>query len=147
MFGAIIIVIIIAAASNFSINEAWKNLERVYDSITKTFGGDIGKSTVSGSPTNAIRSYYESLSKRDVDSVVKRWKNPPNNIRELVNPVEWFKVNESVLRHSDSYSAQVEVKVMGKISGRTPERWSGLVELEKNYGEWKIVKMNLKKEQ
>ena len=147
IFGTIIMAIIIAVTSDFSINEAYKNLEKLYNSITKTFGGDVKKSAASGSPTRVIHSYYESLNRRDVDSVVKIWKNPPNNLRELVNPVEWFKVNESVLRHSNSYSAQVEVKVMGKISGRTPERWGGLVELEKNYGEWKIVKMNLKKEQ
>jgi hypothetical protein len=95
-------------------------------------------------PVNFIRSYYEDLNRHDIGAITPKWKNPPGNLSRLVKNVEWLKVNSLRQVYVDSASAKVEIDVDGKAIDRKLEKWSGIIEVEKVYGKWKISKMNLR---
>jgi len=95
------------------------------------------------SPEGVVRQYYTALNRRDVEAARRQWKTPPSRLQDMVQQVEWYRVEDSTLLQEDASAAQVKVTVTGKRLNQQPEQWSGTVKLEKIAGAWKIVTMPL----
>jgi hypothetical protein len=90
-----------------------------------------------------VRQYYAALNRRDVEAARRTWKTPPPRLQDMIQQVDWYRMEDIRLLQGDTSAAQVEVSVIGKRRNQQPERWSGTVELEKISGEWKIAQMRL----
>lgn len=98
---------------------------------------------------NFVRSYYAALDKRDVETALAKWENPPSKLTKMIENIEYFKVNEAKISNLETNTASVWIDVVGRIVGEsTEQRWQGLVLLKTNpNGEWRIDKLKLFKKE
>jgi len=99
-------------------------------------------------PVNLVRAYYQDLDHNRASAAIDKRKpslsaRTKDNLRSIIEGVEWFKVNRLSLERSNSSTAIVATDVSGKQRGRQPERWTGTIELKRYYGDWRIEHLNL----
>lgn len=98
------------------------------------------------SPTEVVRQYYADLTRHDVEAARGKWKTPPPRLQDMVQQVDWYRVEDIRLLQGETSAAQVEIVVTGKRLNQHPERWGGTVDVEKMTDAWKIVTMHLTKQ-
>lgn len=98
------------------------------------------------SPTEVVRQYYADLTRHDVEAAKGKWKTPPPRLQDMLQQVDWYRVDDLTLLRSEATTGQVQVLVTGKRLNQEPEQWSGTIDVAQSAGAWKIVKMNLAKQ-
>jgi len=93
-----------------------------------------------------VQAYYADVNRHDVEAARGKWKMPPTRLQDMVQLIEWFRVEDIQLVDVDTSAAHVTVVVTGKRRDQQPERWGGTIALEKHAGVWKIVTMPLTKQ-
>jgi hypothetical protein len=108
-------------------------------------GKIVSLAVVDTQTENFVRSYYKSLSKRDVNSVIDSWYEPKiDKLKNLVNNVDWFELKSVDAEYVDSETGKIRVVTTGKVIGAaTPETWKGYVYLIKPKGKWKIKEIDM----
>jgi hypothetical protein len=93
-----------------------------------------------------VHQYYADLNRHDVEAARGKWKTPPPRLQDMVQQVDWYRVENITLIKEEPSAAQVEVVVIGKRLNQQPEQWHGTIALAQLAGTWKLVKMNLTKQ-
>jgi hypothetical protein len=97
-------------------------------------------------PDGVVRQYYADLQRHDVEAARGKWQTPPPRLQDLVQQVDWYRIDDMKLLRSAPSAAQVEIVVAGKRFNQEPEQWGGTIELARIAGAWKIAKMTLTKQ-
>jgi hypothetical protein len=98
------------------------------------------------SPLGVVQAYYADVNRHDVEAAQGKWKTPPSRLQDMVQRIEWFRIDDIQLVDVDDSAAHVTVVVTGKRRDQAPERWGGTIALEKRAGVWQIVTMPLTKQ-
>jgi tetratricopeptide (TPR) repeat protein len=94
-------------------------------------------------PAVVVRQYYADLNRHDGEAAQGKWHTPPPRLQDMVQQVDWFRIEDISLIQSTTATAQVAVTVIGKRLRQQPERWSGAIDLDNSVGVWKIVRMRV----
>jgi hypothetical protein len=98
------------------------------------------------SPLGVVQAYYADVNRHDVEAARGKWKTAPSRLQDVVQRIEWFRIEDIQLVDVEASTAYVAVVVTGKRQNQQPERWGGTITLEKRAGVWKIVTMPLTKQ-
>lgn len=101
--------------------------------------------TATISPRELVASYYEDLQHKRTDAARAKWKQPPAGLATLIQKIQEIRLTRAVVIEESAALARVRVNVVGRADDGIPERWGGVIELEKIDGVWKIVTLRLQK--
>lgn len=92
-----------------------------------------------------IQTYYQDINRRDVNSVIRKWKSPnKSKLRSLIRGSSFiFKINQIRVTKQTQLTTDVFVDVCAWSKKRAKERWVGTIRLETVKRQWKISKMYL----
>lgn len=101
--------------------------------------------TATISPRELVASYYEDLQHKRTDAAMAKWKQPPAGLATLIQKIQEIRLTRAVVIEESAALARIRVNVVGRADDGIPERWGGVIELEKIDGVWKIVTLRLQK--
>jgi len=106
---------------------------------------EIADEPIAVSPKELVASYYNDLQNKRTEAAMAKWKQAPANLATLIQNIQDIRLTGAAVIEESLSLARIRVDVVGSTYDGKPERWGGIIALEKISGTWKIANMRLEK--